>query len=153
PNNGRYYDFTQGPVGFFIIDSDPREPDGVSSSSAQAQWLQGELAASTSTWKLVFFHHPPYSSTDFQSPWMRWPFHAWGAAAVLTGHAHTYERLSEDNNFPYFVDGLGGDDDIHSFTTPVPGSQVRYNDDFGAMWVYADDTQISFLFFARTGAL
>jgi len=43
PGNERYYDFVKGPVHFFILDSDPREPDGVASNSIQAQWLQSRL--------------------------------------------------------------------------------------------------------------
>ena len=31
PHNERYYDFVRGPVHFFMLDSDPREPDGVTS--------------------------------------------------------------------------------------------------------------------------
>ena len=63
PNNGRYYTFTQGPVQLFALDSDPNEPDGSSSSSSlQAQWLQNQLAASTATWKIVYFNRAPYSS-------------------------------------------------------------------------------------------
>jgi tartrate-resistant acid phosphatase type 5 len=42
PNNGRYYTFTQGPVQLFALDSDPNEPDGNASSSAQAQEGRGE---------------------------------------------------------------------------------------------------------------
>ncbi len=62
PGNGRYYIFTQGSVQFFAIDSDPNEPDGTSSTSVQATWLKNQFAASTATWKIVYFHNPPYSS-------------------------------------------------------------------------------------------
>ncbi|KAF0106891.1 MAG: phoA [Anaerolineaceae bacterium] len=97
PGNERYYDFVWGPVHFFAIDSDDREPDGVGRSSVQAAWLEAGLAASTSVWNVVYFHHPPYSSGYHGSTdWMRWPFAAWGADAVLSGHDHTYERLLVD---------------------------------------------------------
>ena len=46
----------------YAIDSDPHEPDGIGSSSRQARWLKGKLQASSSSWDLVFDHHPPYSS-------------------------------------------------------------------------------------------
>lgn len=152
PGNERYYDFTWGPVHFFAIDSDSHEPDGVSSSSVQASWLKANLAASQSPWNLVYFHHPPYSSGTHQSTdWMRWPFKAWGASAVLSGHDHTYERLLVDN-LPYFVDGLGGGP-IYDFTTVLAGSQVRYNSDYGAMRVEASDRLITFQFFSRRGEL
>jgi tartrate-resistant acid phosphatase type 5 len=154
PGNGRYYTFTMGPVQFFSLDSDANEPDGTASDSAQAQWLQQQLAQSTALYKIVYDHDPPYSSSkDFANPPSRWPYQAWGATAVISGHAHAYERLSEDNNFPYFIDGLGGEPEISSFDALDPGSQVRYNADFGAMRVTANDSQIQFQFITRTGAL
>jgi len=45
PGNGRHYTFTAGPVQFFALDSDGNEPDGTSSTSTQALWLQSQLAA------------------------------------------------------------------------------------------------------------
>ena len=40
PGNGRYYDFVRGPVHFFAIDGDYREPDGFDENSTQATWLK-----------------------------------------------------------------------------------------------------------------
>src|SRR5882672_2775641 len=73
PNNERYYDFVQGPVHFFAVDSDPNEPDGNTSTSVQGNWLMNRLNTSTDPWKLVYFHHPPYSSgaTHGSTPWMQ----------------------------------------------------------------------------------
>jgi hypothetical protein len=145
PGNERYYDFVWGPVHLFALDSDDREPDGISSSSTQATWLQGKLAASTSCWQLVYFHHAPFSSSSNGSnTTMQWPFQSWGADAVLSGHDHTYERIVL-NDFPYFVNGLGGRN-IYSFKTPVSGSQVRYNANFGAMLVAATQITITYQF-------
>jgi tartrate-resistant acid phosphatase type 5 len=150
PNNERYYDYVRGPVHFFVIDSDSHEPDGTSSSSTQALWLQARLAASTSAWNIVYFHHPPYSSSGSSSG-MRWPFQAWGADIVLAGHRHNYERVMI-NGFPYLVNGLGGAS-IHSFGTPITGSVVRYNSDYGAMLVNASSSSVTFQFITRTGAV
>src|SRR6185295_11100315 len=97
PGNGRYYDFTAGPIHFFALDSDPHEPDGVSSTSTQAQWLAHRLRHAHECWRLAYFHHPPYSSGDKRpGDWMRWPFDAWGGDVVVSGHEHTYERLMVD---------------------------------------------------------
>lgn len=150
PGNERYYDFVWGPVHFFAVNSDSREPDGVSRISPQAQWLQQQLAASTSPWKIVYFHHPPYSS-GYHGPvdWMIWPFAEWGASAVLSGHDHVYERLLV-GGLPYFINGLGGGP-IYYFIQAQPESQVRYNDDYGAMLVTADGTKIIFQFITRGG--
>jgi tartrate-resistant acid phosphatase type 5 len=152
PGNERYYDFTWGPVHIFALDSDSREPDGVSRKSTQAQWLKEKLTASDSPWNLVVMHHPPYSSGLHGSvDWMRWPFQEWGASAVLSGHDHSYERLLIDG-FPYFINGLGGGA-IYYFVDVLNGSQARYNDDYGAMLITADDQQINFEFYNRSGEL
>jgi len=154
PGNRRYYTFTVGPVQFFALDSNGNEPDGTSSTSTQALWLQAQLAASTATYKIVYLYDPPYtSSSGFVSPPQQWPFQAWGATAVISGHAHNYERLLE-SGLPYFVDGLGGGPgSISPFDVIDPGSQVRYNANFGAMLVTASATQIQFQFIAITGAV
>ena len=136
----------------FVVDSDWREPDGVTDDSVQAAWLRNALAASGARWKIVTMHHPPYSSAHHGSTeWMRWPFEAWGAHAVITGHDHAYERVTR-GPFPYFVNGLGGAQryEIH---VPIDGSQVRFNTEHGAMRVDADDTQITFGFVTASGAL
>lgn len=152
PGNERYYDFTWGPVQFFMISSDSREPDGVSRKSIQAQWLEQGLAASQSPWKLVVMHHPAYSSgTHGSVDWMRWPFQSWGADAALAGHDHLYERLIVDG-LPYFTNGLGGGA-IYSFLDNLEGSQVRYNDDYGAMLVTATPQNLVFEFYNRQNEL
>lgn len=152
PGNERYYDFVWGPVHFFALDSDSHEPDGVGSSSTQAAWLTSRLADSSVPWKIVYMHHPPYSSGNHGDiEWMQWPFQAWGASAVLSGHDHTYERIIL-NGFPYFVNGLGGKS-RYNFYTPVPGSQVRYNQDYGAMLVEATEYRLTFQFINRQGEI
>jgi tartrate-resistant acid phosphatase type 5 len=150
PGNERYYNFTWGPVEFFALDSDYREPDGVGSSSDQAAWLKARLAASNATWKLVYMHHPPYSS-GLHGPvtWMRWPFKEWGASAVLSGHDHTYERLQVDG-LTYFVNGLGGGS-IYPFETIENGSQVRFDASYGAMLVEASQSSLNFQFITTQG--
>src|SRR6185369_11708098 len=40
PGNERYYDFVRGSIHFFALDSDPHEPDGISPTSKQGQWLK-----------------------------------------------------------------------------------------------------------------
>jgi hypothetical protein len=151
PGNERYYEFAQGPVRLFAVDSDPREPDGITSTSAQASWLQTALAAAPEPWKLVYMHHPPYSSGQAHGSTvaLQWPYQAWGASAVLAGHEHFYERIMR-NGFPYITDGLGGRS-LYGFATPLPGSEVRYNADYGALLCEASATALTFQFITRTG--
>jgi len=147
-NNERYYDFVWGPVHFFAIDSDAREPDGNTQTSQQAAWLERKLAYSTAKWRVVYLHHPPYSSGQHGSnASSQWPYQSWGATTVIGGHDHDYERIVK-NGFPYFVNGVGGNPSLYNFSpTPVSGSAYRYNSSWGAMLVTADDAQIKFQFF------
>lgn len=152
PGNERYYDFIQGPVHFFALNTDSREADGVGRSSVQAEWLRERLSASVSAWKIVYGHHPPFSS-GLRGPvdWMRWPFKEWGATAYLSGHDHFYERLEVDG-LPYFINGIGGGA-IYDIGSPASGSIVRFNDDYGAMLVEASEMAVKFQFVTRSGVL
>ncbi len=148
----RYYDFVQGPVHFFMLDSDRNEPDGVDAKSEQAIWLKKALAASTSSFNVVVFHQPPYTSGWHRSSeYMRWPFKEWGADIVLSGHNHLYERLYA-GGLPYIINGLGGAE-IYKFETVIPESLVRFNQDHGAMRVEATNAYMKFQMFTRTGLL
>jgi hypothetical protein len=148
----RYYDFIQGPVHFFMVDSDRQEPDGVTVKSEQAIWLRKALAASTSPFQVVIFHHPAYSSGKHGShAYMQWLFKEWGADIVINGHDHDYERL-QVNGLTYIVNGLGGGD-IRNFETKLPESLVRYNLDYGALRVEATNTYMKFQFITRAGVL
>lgn len=152
PGNERYYEFVEPPVHFFAIDSDPNEPDGISSGSVQAQWLQARLAAATQPYRFVFMHHAPLSSAENGShPVLQWPYEAWGASAVLAGHDHTYERIAR-GAITYFVNGAGGHSH-YAFLTTVPGSVVQYNADFGALLVDVDRKAAIFRFITRTGTV
>ncbi len=153
PGNERYYDFAWGPVHLYCVDSDQEEPNGTSATSAQAQWLETRMGASAEPWRIVYFHNAPYTSGDTHgsSTWMRWPFQRWGATAVLSGHEHNYERLTE-NGIPYFVDGTGGES-LYGFGAPISGSKVRFSGDYGAMLVKASSTSIEFMFYTYEGRL
>ena len=57
-NGERFYSFKpQAGVRFFALDSNYVD-------KAQLDWLDKELAASGSEWKIMFFHHPLYSSGE-----------------------------------------------------------------------------------------
>jgi tartrate-resistant acid phosphatase type 5 len=158
PGNERYYTFRRGPVDFFCLDSDAKEPDGTTPESVQGRWLQQQLTNSTAPWKLVYFHHAPFSSGTQhgthtgETKRMNWPFREWGASVVLAGHDHIYERI-HTNGLVYFVNGLGGDSRDKFHTVPVPGSVKRYSADFGAMRVQASEKAMLFLFMNRSGSV
>jgi len=153
---GLYYTVTYGPVQFFIIDSN----SDTSSSSTQAQWLKSQLAASTTAWQVVVFHHGAYcsSSKHGSTSAMQWSFEAWGADAVISGHNHVYERVlrddnSDSTNLPYFTVGTGGYS-LDSFSsTYVSGSALRYNSNYGALKVTATASSMIFEFYNISGTV
>jgi hypothetical protein len=157
PGNERYYEVDYGLMHLFALDSDHAEPDGNTADSVQAKWLQSALAASEACFDLVYFHHPPYSSGQHGSfeP-MRWPFLAWGADVILSGHEHSYERL-DAGGLAYFVNGLGGRS-IYGFDhvgdlPPGVTSVVRYNEDYGAMLVTITEVGLTSQFYDADGVL
>jgi Calcineurin-like phosphoesterase len=71
------------------------------------------LAASKAKWKIVFFHHPIYSSgnrhgLDLGLRAKIEPLLAkHGVAAAFAGHDHTYERTRPQQGMQYFAAGTG----------------------------------------------
>ena len=103
-----YYTFSPKPeIRFFALESTYPVPE-------QIRWLEKELKASGSHWKIVFFHHPLYSSGDRHGSDLRLRevleplFLANNVSVVLTGHDHFYERVKPQNGITYFVAGSGG---------------------------------------------
>jgi tartrate-resistant acid phosphatase type 5 len=149
--NERYYDFVQGPIHFFVLNSNAEEPHGTDSVSKQAKWLKRQLKASPSKWNVVVAHHPPYSSDGEHGPakYMRWPFAEWGADVVLAGHNHCYERVMHDG-IVYFTNGLGGAT-RYDFGSRITGSKARYMSGWGAQKVTIADAALVFEFYDVNG--
>jgi len=156
PGNKKHYDFEEGSIHFFALDS--LRPYSDWKNTIQAHWLKEQLEDSTSTFNIVYFHHPPFTNTKLGSTEMNWPFEEWGADIVVSGHAHTYERFDK-NGFPYVVNGLGGHDEIHclagedqkrcSLTPPQtkdPDTVIAYNSNWGAMLVNSTNNFLNFTF-------
>lgn len=148
----RYYDVRRGPVHLFALHSvEDCEPDGADAGSVQARWVRETAAASDAPFKIAAFHHPPWSSGDHgtDGEHMQWPWAEWGFQLVLAGHDHDYERIWRDD-VTSLVIGLGGVD-IRGFDCPVAGSQVRYDDDYGALLVEATGTALEVSFHSVGG--
>jgi predicted phosphodiesterase len=107
-NGERFYTFKpKDGIRFFALDSNYMD-------RPQLQWFEKELAASGSDWKIVFFHHPIYSSggahgsdtalRDQLEPL----FLKYGVDVVMAGHEHFYERLKPQKGIHYFISGGAG---------------------------------------------
>jgi len=104
-----YYTFKapKEDVRFFALESTYPVPE-------QIKWIEDELKASGSNWKIPFFHHPLYSSGDRHGSDLRLRnvleplFVKYNVSVVLTGHDHFYERVKPQQGITYFVTGSGG---------------------------------------------
>jgi predicted phosphodiesterase len=103
-----YYSFKpKNGVRFFSLDTNYMD-------KKQLDWLEGELKTSLSDWKIVFFHHPIYSSGEKHGsnvelrstlePLMV----KYGVDVVLSGHEHFYERIQPQKRINYFIVGSSG---------------------------------------------
>lgn len=117
-NHQLWYDFVRGPVHFFVFNTgntasgDQMDEDIDANIQLQDQIdeLTPLMLASTSPWKVVVCHKPPYTSEtqhrEGTTP-MRQDYAALGIDIVLSGHSHDYEVYS-NGGVQYFVQGLGG---------------------------------------------
>jgi 3',5'-cyclic AMP phosphodiesterase CpdA len=101
----RYYSFKpKADIRFFSLDSNYMDPE-------QLEWLEKELKASGSDWKIVFFHHPIYSSgekhgSNLELRKVLEPVMIRnGVDVVLAGHEHFYERIKPQKGINYFILG------------------------------------------------
>jgi hypothetical protein len=80
----------------------------------QVTWLENELRSAREDWKIVYFHHPLYSSggrhgSDIKLRATLEPlFVKYGVSVVFSGHDHIYERTTPQQGIQYFVTGSGG---------------------------------------------
>jgi len=107
-NGQRYYSFKKGPVQFFVLDSNYMDP-------TQLDWVQNQLSASNSKWKIAYFHHPLYSDGRFHGPdvdlrnQLMPIFEKYGVNVVLSGHEHIYERFKPEGGIYFFLVGNSGE--------------------------------------------
>lgn len=104
-----YYSFKapKQDVRFIALESTYMEPK-------QQAWLEKTLSESREDWKIVYMHHPLYSSgkthgSDEQLRRVLEPlFIQHGVSLVLAGHDHFYERVKPQHDITHFVAGSGG---------------------------------------------
>lgn len=104
-NGERFYSFKpKDGVRFFALDSNYVD-------KPQLDWLDKQLAGSGSEWKIMFFHHPLYSSgethgsAELQRELLEPVFVKHGVNLVLAGHEHFYERIKPQKGIQYFIVG------------------------------------------------
>ena len=93
-SDNQVYTLCDGPVQFFLLDSNRELPYLIT----QRQWLKEQLQQSSSRWKIVVLHHPLYSIKGNNNLIQRWMFNdlieEYGVDLVLQGHEHAYARMT-----------------------------------------------------------
>jgi len=125
--------------------------------AAQVTWLKNDLAANPRQCSLAYMHHPRYSSGDHGGVAMvnpLWPpLDNHDVDVILQGHDHSYERFGRmsasggpsDDGIRSFVSGMGGKS-RYPFGTVEPGSEFRYNAQFGVLFMTLRSTGYSWRF-------
>jgi 3',5'-cyclic AMP phosphodiesterase CpdA len=104
---GRYYTFKRNGVQFFALDTNSN-----ADWKNQLTWLEKELSLSNAPWKVVFGHHPIYSSGHYGSnpdfiKTFTPLFQKYGVQLYINGHEHNYERTRSINGTTYLICGAG----------------------------------------------
>ena len=134
----KYYSFKPANgVRLFSLDSNYID-------AKQIEWLDKELAASGSDWKITFFHHPLYSSgathgsADLQRSLLEPTFLKHGVDVAIMGHEHFYERIKPQKGIAYFILGSS--------------SKLRKGDlQKSALTAYGNDSNYAFMLIEIVG--
>ncbi|MDH7569802.1 MAG: metallophosphoesterase [Armatimonadota bacterium] len=135
PRNGpagvtpeRIYAFDYADVHFTSLDSTLGESTW---RNVVLPWLRRDLASTQRLWKVVYFHHPPYSSGlhggDRRMQRLVVPLlSSAGVDLVFNGHDHCYERTRPIGGVTYVVTGAGGGG-LYARRHPHPHTARFYN--------------------------
>jgi hypothetical protein len=104
----RYYTYSQGPAQFFVLETNVNVD-----WKTQMAWLTQQLEESKATWKVVYGHHPIYSSGVYGTnaemvKRFSEVFKQHRVNLYVNGHEHHYERSRNIEGTTYLVTGNGG---------------------------------------------
>ncbi|MBD2347205.1 metallophosphoesterase family protein [Anabaena subtropica] len=140
-NGRRYYTFRRQRAQFFALDTNSN-----ADWQSQLAWLEKELSNSNAQWKLVFGHHPIYSSGVYGSnqafiKTFTPLFQKYGVQLYINGHEHSYERTRAIDGTTYLTCGAGAGN------RPVGRSKWTAHStsdlSFAAYEVYPDRIEVS----------
>jgi hypothetical protein len=137
-------------VRFFAIDSTYVDRE-------QTQWLARETAESRAEWKIVFLHHPLYTSGRYTlaARGIRFALESTlvtgGVDVVFSGHEHIYERTEMQKGILYFITG-GAGSLRPGDAAPSPLIARGYDRDYHFMLAEISDDGFFFQAINRLGA-
>jgi acid phosphatase type 7 len=165
PSKG-YYSYDLGAWHIVVLNSNSAcTTISCSATSAQVQWLKADLAASTKSCTLAYWHHPRFNSgAEHGNLTAVGPFwdalYAARAEIVLNGHEHVYERfapqtpnaVADPNGIRQFTVGTGGAA-LYSFSSTIrPNSERRNNTSMGVLKLTLKSSGYDWQFIPATGS-
>ena len=145
---GRWYTIRQGPVEFFMLDTNMNAP-----WQFQMPWLKKALASSSAPWKVVVGHHPIYSAgvygDDPNAIARLTPvFAKYGVQLYINGHEHSYERTRSINGTTYLITGGGG-----AYLRPILANNrsVKVSSSYSFVELSATDTTLRIVAWTNKG--
>ena len=159
PSGRGYYSYDLGDWHLISLNSNI----DMSAGSAQELWLRADLAATTKTCVLAYWHHPRFSSgshgssTESQPLWQA--LYDYNADVVVVGHDHNYQRFAPQTpsgapdpvrGMREFVAGTGGRSH-YSFSTPIANTEAYNTDTWGVLKLTLDAASYSWEFIPITG--
>ncbi|HET9671674.1 MAG TPA: DNRLRE domain-containing protein [Actinomycetota bacterium] len=162
-----YHSFDLGSWHVISLNSNCSEVD-CAEGSAQNDWLEQDLAATTRSCVLAYWHHPLFNSGLVHGDSMPsglpelWDdLYAAGVDVVLNGHEHNYQRYAKQapngaaaaDGIREFVVGTGGSRLYGLQTAPDPNYEAGQATDFGVLRLWLDDGAYSWEFVSIAGAV
>ena len=161
-----YYSFDLGSWHVVALNSNCGGAGGCGGNSPQGIWLKQDLAAHPAQCTLAFWHHPRFSSGRYHpgevSTRTFWDvLYEAGADIVLNGHDHLYERFAPMNpigeadpelGLRQFTVGTGGRS-LYQFTTVLPTSEARNDQEFGVLFLTLRDGSYDWEFAPISGGI
>ncbi|MBK8946089.1 MAG: metallophosphoesterase family protein [Ignavibacteriae bacterium] len=156
------FSFNYAETQFILVDSNR----DLQENSEQYQKIELLLKDSKSKWKIVVFHHPPYSSdeNDYGDTWKGKSvlgdreldelvklLEKYNVDIVINGHIHSYERtfpirnnkINEENGITYLImGGAGGGLELPAPTRTWFSSKVKSCHHYGIAQIYDNKFQL-----------
>ena len=149
-NGEEYYRIERAGVSFYALNTNYLDRN-------QLDWFSGQLSNDRNSWKIAFFHHPPFSSggrhgSDDEIRDLLHPmFIKNGFDAVFTGHDHFYERTKPQDGLTYFVAGAAGKIRKGDLKDRSPLTAAGFDSDLSFMLIEFTGGEMHFQVISRAG--
>ena len=150
----QYYSFKapKQNVRFFALESTYPEPE-------QIKWFEEELKKSGEDWKILFMHHPLYSSggrhgSDLALRETLEPLIVkYNISVVFAGHDHFYERIKPQKGVVHFVIGSAGKLSPGDIDPNSPLTARGFDTDYAYLVAEIIGDNLTFNAITRTGGV